>query len=124
VNHHEKIGRISYGSASQLRSQAIRIGEKEIYIIDLTRTKGKNDREEDILSMCEDLKSGMVISPFYGRNGELIMKPPHIIISANYQFTKGSLSEDRWSIYEIKNNKLGPRNALLKESKIKATLKK
>ncbi len=120
VNYKKEIGRLTYGSASQLRSQIVKIGSKPIYIIDLTRTKGEFDRQEDLLSLIEDAKSGFVISPMYGANAELIMDPPTIILSANYKFEEGSLSEDRWSIYEIKDNKLGKKNALLKKtSKLK-----
>ena len=118
------IGRMTYGTASQLRSQIIKIGSKPIYIIDLTRTKGTNDREEDLLSLIEDAKSGLVSSPMYGSNSELIMDPPTIILSTNYEFKKGSLSVDRWSTYEIKNKKLGPKNALLKAKDKKINIKK
>lgn len=125
VNHRDKIGRISYGTASQLRSQSTKIGKKPIFIIDLSRTKGFNDKEEDLLSVCEEIKSGLVTSGMGGNNSELIMDPPFVIISSNYTFEKNSLSEDRWSIYEITKNKtLGKRNELLKKIKKKDNLKK
>jgi len=120
VNDRENIGRLSYGSASQLRSAAINIGKKRIYIIDLTRTKSKNDTEEDLLSVIEDIKSGFVLSPMYGKSGELLMNPPHIIISSNYLLNQGMLSKDRWSVYEItEQSKLGSRNTLLKKKNSK-----
>jgi len=39
------------------------VGKKRIYIIDLPRTRAKNDNQYDLLSGIEDLKSGFVINP-------------------------------------------------------------
>lgn len=125
VNDNENnIGRSSYGSASQLRSSIINQGVKKVYIIDLSRSKSKADREEDLLSAIEDCKSGLVISSMYGKYQELLMEPPHVIICSNYLFKTEGLSADRWNIYEIKDKKLGTKNALLKLLKKKPELLK
>jgi hypothetical protein len=125
VNDPINIGRITYGTASQLRSAAINIGKKGLYIIDLARTKGINDKQEDLLSVIEDLKSGFVFSPMYGHSNELIMEPPHIIISANYLLDPGSLSKDRWKIYEVTKDKgLGKENRLLEQKRAELAKKK
>jgi hypothetical protein len=101
------IGRIGYGSASQLRSSAVNIGKKKLYIVDLSRAKSKNDRQEDLLSIIEDLKTGLVTNAMYGSGKTLIMEPPHIIVSSNYILDYNLLSEDRWQVYEIlSSNKL------------------
>ena len=95
------IGRISYGNASQLKSSVLNMGMRKIYIVDLARSKGKGDSESDLLSAVEDIKSGLVINPMYGKGEILEMDPPHIIISANYLPNFNSLSADRWEAYEI-----------------------
>lgn len=100
------IGRIGYGSASQLRSSVVNIGSKPLYIVDLARSKSKNDHPEDLLSVLEDLKSGFVANAMYGSGKTLLMEPPHIIVSSNYAFNYELLSEDRWEIFEIKDKKL------------------
>lgn len=102
----EHIGRIGYGSASQLRSSVVNIGRKELYIVDLARSKSKNDHPEDLLSVLEDLKSGFIANAMYGSGKTLLMEPPHIVVSSNYPFNYELLSEDRWEIYEIKDKKL------------------
>ena len=84
VKNEKQIGRISYGSAAQLRSSLVNLGERKIYIIDLPRTKGKYDSHFELLSVIEELKSGCVINAMYGRGNSLIIEPPHIIISTNY----------------------------------------
>lgn len=114
------IGRLTYGTASQLRSAVVGLGKKKIYIIDLARTKAKEDSQQDLLSVIEDIKSGMVFAAMYGQAKELIMEPPHVIVSSNYLLNTESLSSDRWQVFEIlKNKKLGKKNTLIRKEKIK-----
>ena len=101
----DQVGRITYGTASQLRSVTSNMGAKKIYIIDLARAKSKNDKEEDLLSIIEDLKSGFVINVMYGNVKTLMMEPPHIIVSSNYELDYNYLSEGRWLIYKITKSK-------------------
>lgn len=90
----------------------------------MSRAKSKYDSQQDLLSVLEDCKSGFLLSPMYGQSKKLLMEPPHIIVSSNYLFATDQLSSDRWKIYEIKNNKLGKENHLLKTNKLKSKLKK
>jgi|694.fasta_scaffold90422_3 hypothetical protein len=105
-HHSDDIGRITYGTASQLRSSLINIGPKKIYIIDLTRAKGKYDSEIDLLSAIEDLKGGVVSTNMYGSGNTMLMSIPHIIVSSNYIFDQTLLSKDRWEIYSIEKKEL------------------
>jgi hypothetical protein len=105
-HHAEFIGRIGYGSASQLRSSCVNIGKKNVYIIDLARSKSKNDKEEDLLSVLEDLKTGLITTSMYGSGGTLLMDPPNIVVSSNYALNYELLSADRWEVYEIRSHKL------------------
>jgi hypothetical protein len=104
-NNPNTIGRIGYGSASQLRSCLTNIGEKNLYIIDLARTKGRYDSEEDLLSALEDLKSGFITNSMYGSGKNLLIPPPHIIVSSNYMMKYEFLSGDRWEVYKINSMK-------------------
>lgn len=125
INDPINIGRLSYGTGSQLRSAAINMGKKNCYIIDLPRTKSRADNHDDLVSVIEELKSGSVFSPMYGRNAHLIMQPPIIIISSNFVLEGTSLSKDRWQVYEIlKDKKLGKKNRLLSVNNIKKKVKK
>lgn len=105
----DRIARLSYGSTQQLKSalvSAMETSDYNIFIIDLARTKGKNDSSEDLISTVEDLKTGLISSHMYGKYQNVLFEPPHIIISSNYLFPVDSLSLDRWEICEIKNKKL------------------
>lgn len=105
LKYPKQIGRISYGSACQLRSILTKNNAKKIYIIDLPRSKGKNDNELDLLSTIEDLKTGFVINNMYGDGATLIMEPPHVIVSSNYILDREALSQDRWVNYKITKEK-------------------
>lgn len=115
ANNKKNIGRLTYGTTSQLKSSIVNMGKKKIYIIDLARTLGTNDTQKDLLAVIEDLKSGLILSPMYGMAKELMIEPPHIILSSNYLFDIESLSKDRWEIFEIKNNKLEKKNELIRK---------
>jgi|GEM_PF-3128421 len=105
------VARLTYGSASQLRSSAVNIGEKKLYIVDLTRAKSVNDKEQDLLSALEDIKNGFVTNAMYGSGKTLMMEPPHILVSSNYALDYSLLSSDRWKVYEItKTKKLREQN--------------
>jgi hypothetical protein len=99
------IGRLTYGSSGQLRSSIINIGAKPIYIIDLSRAKGKADNEEDLLSVLEDVKSGIVSKAFHGTGESLLMAPPFVIVSSNYILNQDLLSQDRWVNFTIDEKK-------------------
>lgn len=88
--------KISFGSASQLRSGLISCGQKKVYFIDIPRTLGTDDSINNILSAVEDLKNGFLTSNFYGNSSQLMMEPPHIIVFSNMDCPTEKLSSDRW----------------------------
>jgi hypothetical protein len=107
----EEIGRLGYGSASQLRASLVKLGKKRIYIIDLPRTKAKNDNLNDIFSVIEEAKSGVVLNVMYGSSDALLMDPPHIVLSGNFVPNFNLLSSDRWDAsFVTKNKDLKPIN--------------
>lgn len=120
------IGRLGYGTSGQLRSAAINLGPKKVYIIDLSRTQGIYDNTTDLISVVEDIKSGFILSPMYGNGKELLIEPPHTILSTNKLFDKNYMSMDRWKTYEIKHKsfKLGKENNLFKIESQKKIIKK
>ena len=110
----EDMGIISFGTAAQLKPSIFNLGEKKMYILDLTRAKGEADREEDLMSVLEATKNGMVTTPMFGKGETLLMEPPHILITSKYLLDYELLSMDRWKIYELKTNgELGKENAIL-----------
>jgi len=92
---------ITGGSASQLKSAIFTAGPKRCYLVDLPRTRGKDERMEDILSAVEALKNGFVQDHMYGKDNELFMMPPHVICFSNAPPPYLKLSLDRWTTFTI-----------------------
>lgn len=86
----DDVGRISYGTAAQLRSVFLNIGIKKLYIFDLTRAKGTNDKIQDLMSALEDAKTGTITN---ATGQTLGMDPPHILVSSNYYLPEELLSK-------------------------------
>lgn len=104
-NHIQQVGRITYGSPAQLRSSVINLGAKKLYIVDLPRARSEKDSSVDLLTVLEEIKSGCVTNPMYGKGNTLIMDPPHVLVSSNSELETHLLSEDRWEIYQITSRK-------------------
>ncbi len=101
INHPTTIAKLGYATASQLRCATVKMGKKNLYIIDLTRSKGKEDKQEDLLSIIEDCKNGCVQNFMRGSGESLICPPPHVLVSSNYILDYELLSADRWRAYRI-----------------------
>lgn len=102
----EQTTKISFGSASQLRSAVISAGPKKLYFIDIPRTLGVDDAINNIISVIEDIKNGYLSSSFYGESKTLLMEPPHIVVFTNMICPQDKLSTDRWNIYYLINKEL------------------
>lgn len=101
MNRPEDVAKITFGTASQLRSSIISAGPKKCYFLDLPRTISNDNALKSILEAIENIKNGHIVSNMYGRSKSLLMDPPHILIFANIKCPEKSLSEDRLEMYEI-----------------------
>lgn len=99
--NYSDIVKISFGTASQLRSSIISAGPKKMYIVDMPRTLGDDDSIPSLLSSIEDIKNGFVVSSMYGKHQSLMMDPPHILVFSNIECPVSMMSDDRWKIYSI-----------------------
>ena len=88
-------------NAQNMRTVIIDRGPRKLYIFDLPRTMGKEEHKEDIYSVIEDVKNGTVLSAMYGKDQQLLMRPPLVWIFSNYEPNMQSLSEDRWIIWKM-----------------------
>lgn len=98
---------LPFDSANQIRS-GIAKAERghRIYIVNVPRTLGYNERKyfDDIFSVLESLKDGMVSSFFYGKFGQILFDIPHVIVFSNHKVDPSKLSLDRWSPYRISDD--------------------
>jgi hypothetical protein len=106
-----KVRKLPISSVSQLLSAVISITKKEeidAFVIDDTRTKGKDTDFDDMFEVIETIKNGHVISCMYGKYEEAIFKRPIIIFFTNRDIRDYTtkLSTDRWYPMKIENNNL------------------
>lgn len=65
VNRPEEVAKVTFGTASQLRSAIISAGSRKCYFLDLPRTSSSDD---SILGVIEDIKNGHIVSNMYGQS--------------------------------------------------------
>lgn len=104
----DKIGYLTSGTASQLRSALSLTDYRDMYLCDLPRSLGAQDssRLVDLLGVIEELKTGTLMSVMYGKNSLILQDKSHIIISSNQLINPERLSRDRLQILKVENNKL------------------
>lgn len=93
--------KVPVATAGQLRSAMIAKGAHRCYVVDLPRVLGKDDAVADIFAALEELKNGWVETAFYGKPGELLMDPPHVIVMANVKPNLKLASKDRWKVFQL-----------------------
>lgn len=86
------------GRAGDITSRVIQHGAPRIAVMNLTRTTEGRISWQAI----ESLKDGCVETGKY-EGGQLVFNPPHVIIFANFEPERGTLSADRWNIVNIGN---------------------
>lgn len=72
----------------------VRTGQRNIYVFDLQRNKGKDFTKTDLYSSLENIKDGVISSGKY-EGGKLIMKPPHVLVFANFRCREADFSKGR-----------------------------
>lgn len=75
----------------------------DVFTIDFTRTKGRDQYLEDLFSTIEQIKNGSVVDVMYGKYNESYFQPPIVMIFTNDPLSScvHYLSRDRWEWYKI-----------------------
>lgn len=100
------VKRIPLGNATQLKTNVIRQGPARMYFVDIPRTTGSTEKESDLYSAIEAVKNGYVSSAMYGKNEELYMDPPHLVVFSNKPPPVRRLSLHKWSFFTIEDRAL------------------
>lgn len=103
--HCRNTTKIAFGTSSQMKSSVIDAGPKSLYLVDIPRTLGFDEDMSSLFSSIEEIKNGFLVSSMYGKNKQLFMDPPHVIVFTNQQCPRGKLSIDRWTEYYIDQDK-------------------
>ena len=88
-------------------SKVVNSESVELFMIDLTRTRGETQSYEDLFAAIEDIKNGYLVDTMYGKYNEVIFDRPLIIIFSNKPLSDFSkfLSSDRWHRLVLNSNK-------------------
>jgi len=97
--------RVPMGTATQIKTSVIAKGPHRIYMVDLPRVRGSDERQQELFSALEEIKNGWVESPMYGKTDELLMMPPHVWIFSNELPNLKFASADRWRVWTIDSDR-------------------
>lgn len=96
-----------WGRTQDLLHQLVSCKPSKAYLFDLTRTKQNEVSTNDLYSTMESIKNGFVLSTKFVTK-ELYFDPPHVFVFANILPDRTKMTQDRWVIRTIKNNRLEP----------------
>lgn len=107
LNFPKQVWKLTFGTSSQLRSSVLSAVRKLVYFVDLPKTKPNDETVKNLISVCEDIKIGHVVSVMYGNSRTLLMNPSHILIRfSNSSCPRHIMIHDRWREFKI-NKKTG-----------------
>lgn len=98
--------RVPLGTATQIKTSVIEKGAARCYLVDLPRVRGGDESRFALFSAIEDIKNGWVESSMYGKDAELMMEPPHVVVFSNEMPDFGMASVDRWRVYTLEKGVL------------------
>lgn len=78
----------------------------DIFMVDITKSRGREESLDDLLASLEQLKNGFVVDTMYGKYVEVIFKPPIVIVFTNESFReyRDRLTDDRWLPLHIRSD--------------------
>ena len=91
---------IRYAKVSDMTMVVAGNKHKSIYIFDLSRSKPADFKMDDLYSLCEALKDGMITSGKF-HSETWVQNTAHVIIFSNFHPEKGKLSTDRLVEWEL-----------------------
>lgn len=91
---------VQYGPARDLMNVIYNNKGSNAYVFDLTRAKPGSMPGDDIYSVMEAAKNGMVQNTKY-ETGWAVFDPPHMVVFANVKPEFKKLTMDRWQVWCI-----------------------
>lgn len=85
-----------------MRAALIKRGPFPMYVLDIPRTIAKTEHLDEVYSLLESLKNGVLESSMYGDGSmSLMMAPPLIWVFSNSYPETNKLSQDRWQVFTL-----------------------
>lgn len=100
MGYHHQALTVPWGRTGDILNLVCKLGAKQIYLFDLSRSKPKDWARDDIAAAMEQIKNGYIVN-FKFETGAFYMNPPHIWCFSNSIPNLSSMSADRWKFWEI-----------------------
>ena len=88
LSHHEDSVLIPFDTANQIKAGLASYKKAaRLFICNVPRTLGINEQKnfDDLFSVVESLKDGMLSSFYYGKYSQKIFNVPHVVIFSNHK---------------------------------------
>lgn len=100
MGYHHAALTLPWGRTGDILNLVTKLGGKEMYFFDLSRSKPQDWAKDDIAAAMEQIKNGYIVNLKY-ETGVFYMTPPHVWCFSNNTPNLSSMSADRWKIWEI-----------------------
>ena len=97
--HHGSI-MLPWGRTGDLLNLVCKLGARDAYFFDLSRSKPQDWAKDDIAAAMEQVKNGYIVNLKF-ETGMFLMEPPHVWCFSNQPPNMGSMSYDRWKLWTI-----------------------
>lgn len=91
---------LPWGRTGDLLNLVCKLGARNTYLFDLSRSKPQDWARDDIAATMESIKNGYIVNLKY-ETGVFFMEPPHVWCFSNQAPNLSSMSADRWKFWEI-----------------------
>lgn len=96
---------LRYAKANDMADIIASNKHKRLYIFDLSRTKPADFKMDDLYSLCEALKDGMITSGKF-KSVTWAQNTAHVVVLSNFHPNRGTLSHDRLKEWWLDNGLL------------------
>lgn len=96
---------MTYTDAKDCMYMVTQQSHQPAYVFDLTRCKPAALSATDLYSVMEQLKNGLLQNTKYVAKAGILRPPTHVWVFSNSVPDYKSLSQDRWMVYEINENR-------------------
>lgn len=112
-----EVRKLPIDSVDRLISAVVTITKQkdiDVFVIDDTRTKGKDSSFDDMFESIETVKNGHIVSCMYGKYAESIFDRPIIVFFTNRNLNEyiDKLSIDRWYPMKIEKDEIIATNTI------------
>jgi hypothetical protein len=97
---HRKVVALRAANAGDLLNLVYKSKAQRVYLVDVSRSIGKQYSMDDLYQALEDIKNGRIVNTKY-ETGQKLFSIPHVVVFSNMRPDLEKLSGYKWSVYEV-----------------------